>query len=427
MRTYSFFSRSYFLQSKPLFRLVAVKQTGNPSSPTAPRAVDDYALLVMLVAQQRQVSRADLARLAGLSRSTVSLRVDEILKTGLIRESGNGPSTGGRRPVVLTVNPEAGVVLAADLGATHCHVAAADLAGNILALQSGGVDMGAGPVAVLNEILRHCAEVLGSCEKTPSDVLAVGIGIPGPVEFSTGTVVRPPIMPGWDDFVVSEYIGRSFFVPVVVDNDVNVMALGEYVERGQRDTSLLFIKVGTGIGCGIVSHGELHRGLDGAAGDIGHTRLPDHDDTVCACGNTGCLEAVASGGAIVRQMRAEGRDVQVTSEVVRLAQSGDRDVMYRVRRAGEHIGSVLATLVNFYNPETIIIGGSLAALNDDLLAPIRGVVYQRATTLATRRFRLEITALGWQAGVLGAVELARRAALSPDAVGRRLVPAQTET
>jgi predicted NBD/HSP70 family sugar kinase len=390
------------------------------------RAVDDYALLVALVSEQRQVSRADLARLAGLSRSTVSLRVDEILKTGLIRESGNGPSTGGRKPVVLTINPEVGVVLGVDLGATHCHVAAADLAGDTLAIHSGAVDIGEGPVAVLNEVLRHCAGVLEACGRTTSDVLAVGVGIPGPVEFSTGTVVRPPIMPGWDDFVVSEYIGRLFDAPVVVDNDVNVMALGEYVERGQRDTSLLFIKIGTGIGCGIVSYGELHRGLDGAAGDIGHTRLPDHDDTVCACGNTGCLEAVASGAAIARQLRAEGRDVQLTSDVVRLAQSGDRDVMYRVRRAGEHIGSVLATLVNFYNPETIIIGGSLAALNDDLLAPIRGVVYQRATTLATRRFRLEITTLGWQAGVLGAVELARRAALSPDAVGRRLVPAQTE-
>ena len=400
-------------------------KNGNQRIVAAPRAADDYALLVALVAQERQVSRADLARLAGLSRSTVSLRVDEILKTGLIMESGNGPSTGGRRPVVLTVNPDVGVVLAADLGATHCHIAVADLAGNPLALHSDALDVGAGPVAILDEVLGHFAEVLAACGRSSSDVLAVGIGVPGPVEFSTGTVVRPPIMPGWDDFVVPEYLGRSFDAPVVVDNDVNVMALGEYVERGQRDTSLLFIKIGTGIGCGIVSHGELHRGLDGAAGDIGHTRLPDHDNTVCACGNTGCLEAVASGAAIARQLRAEGRDVHLTSDVVRLAQSGDRDVMYRVRRAGEHIGSVIATLVNFYNPETIILGGSLAALNDDLLAPIRGVVYQRATTLATRRFRLETSALGWQAGLFGAIELAQRVC-SLRCSGSLAPPSQTD-
>jgi predicted NBD/HSP70 family sugar kinase len=341
-------------------------------------------------------------------------------------ESGDGPSTGGRRPVLLTLNPEAGVVLAADLGATHCHVAAADLAGKTTVIRDSAVDIAAGPVAVLDEVQHHFADVLSRCGRSSSDVLAIGIGVPGPVEFYTGTVVRPPIMPGWDDFVVSEYLGKSFDAPVVVDNDVNAMALGEYVERGQRDTSLLFIKVGTGIGCGIVSHGELHHGMDGAAGDIGHIRLPDHDSTVCACGNTGCLEAVASGAAIARCLRGEGRDVQTSSDVVRLAQAGDPDVMYRIRTAGEQIGSVVASLVNFYNPETVIIGGSLAALYDDLLAAIRGVVYQRALPLATRRLRLETTALGWQAGLLGAIELARRSAFSPGVLGRWLAPAQTD-
>lgn len=393
---------------------------------SATRAADEHGLLVGLVAQRRQISRAELARLTGLSRATVSVLVDKILQTGLIMESGDGPSTGGRRPVLLTLNPEAGVVLGADLGATHCHVAAADLAGNTTVIRDSAVDIAAGPVTVLDEVLQHFADVLSRSGRSPSDVLAVGIGVPGPVEFSTGTVVRPPIMPGWDDFVVSEYLGKSFDVPVIVDNDVNVMALGEYVERGERDTSLLFIKVGTGIGCGIVSRGELHRGMDGAAGDIGHIRLPDHDDTVCACGNTGCLEAVASEAAIARRLRGEGREIQTSSEVVRLAQAGDPDVMHRIRTAGEQIGSVVASLVNFYNPETIIIGGSLAALYDDLLAAIRGVVYQRAAPLATRRLRLETTALGWQAGILGAIELARRAALSPGALGRWLAPAQTD-
>jgi predicted NBD/HSP70 family sugar kinase len=386
---------------------------------------DEQGLLCGIIGERRQISRAELASLTGLSRATVSVRVDKILESGLIIESGTGTSTGGRRPVMLTLNPEAGVILAADLGATHCHVAVADLTGTAMAVHSGSVNIAAGPVAVLDEMLDDFSQALSRCGRSSNEVLAIGIGVPGPVEFSTGTVVRPPIMPGWDDFVISDYVRKTFDAPVVVDNDVNTMALGEYVRRDRRDTSLLFIKVGTGIGCGIMLRGELHRGVNGAAGDIGHIRLPDHEDTVCACGNVGCLEAVASGAAIARRLQAAGRDVQTSSEVVRLAQAGDPDVMHRIRKAGEQIGSVVASLVNFYAPETIIIGGSLAELRGDLLAAIRGVVYQRAVPLATRKLRLETTALGSQSGLLGAIELAQRAALSPDALGRWLAPDPT--
>ena len=199
---------------------------------------------------------------------------------------------------MLTLNPEAGVILAADLGATHCHIEVADLTGRAMAIHSVPVNIAEGPVPVLDELLDNFRRRTCRCGRSATEVLAIGIGVPGPVEFSTGTVVRPPIMPGWDGFVISDYVRKSFDAPVVVDNDVNTMALGEYVGRDRRDTSLLFIKVGTGIGCGIILRGELHRGVNGAAGDIGHIRLPDHEDTVCGCGNVGCLEAVASGAAI---------------------------------------------------------------------------------------------------------------------------------
>lgn len=391
---------------------------------SASRVAEEEELLCGLIGERRQISRAELASLTGLSRGTVSVRVEKILTSGLIIESGAGISTGGRRPVMLTLNPEAGVILAADLGATHCHVAVADLTGSATAVHSRPINISAGPVAVLDELMDDFNEALSRCGRSSNDVLAVGIGVPGPVEFSTGTVVRPPIMPGWDDFVISKYVRESFDVPVVVDNDVNTMALGEYVRRDRRDNSLLFIKIGTGIGCGIMLRGELHRGVNGAAGDIGHIRLPDQEDTVCACGNVGCLEAVASVAAIARHLQAVGRDVQTPSEVIRLAQAGDPDVMHLVRKAGEQIGSVVASLVNFYDPETIIIGGSLAELHSDLLAAIRGIVYQRAVPLATRKLRLETTALGSQSGLLGAIELAELAALSPAALGRWLVPDQ---
>jgi predicted NBD/HSP70 family sugar kinase len=204
---------------------------------------------------------------------------------------------------------------------------------------------------------------------------------------------------------------------VLVDNDVNVMALGEYWGRGLTGGELLYVKVSTGIGCGIIINGKVHRGADGAAGDIGHVQVADHsDDSLCACGNIGCLEAVASGSALARKLGTEGLPTSTARDVVDLAKGGDARAVRSVRVAGQQIGVVLASLVNFYNPSIIVIGGALADLRDDLLAGIRGVVYHRALPLATRHLRIETTALGRHAGIRGALILAAEHARSPAAV-----------
>jgi predicted NBD/HSP70 family sugar kinase len=216
------------------------------------------------------------------------------------------------------------------------------------------------------------------------------------------------VVPG----VLSEY----FDVPILVDNDVNIMGLGEYWSRGLVNEQVLFVKVATGIGCGIITNGEVHRGADGAAGDIGHVRVTVEEDVLCSCGNLNCLEAVASGWALARQLAAEGLGVEHVSDVVRLSQAGDARALRLVRIAGQRIGEVLASLVNFYNPNRIILGGALAVLRDDVLAGIRGVVYQRALPLATRHLTIETTAFGHRSGVLGASLLAAHATLSQNRV-----------
>ena len=257
-------------------------------------------------------------------------------------------------------------------------------------------------------------ELLAENGRTVRDVRAIGIGVPGPVEFATGTVVQPPIMPGWDGVVVPEVLSEHFDAPVLVDNDVNIMGLGEYWSRRLKKEKVLFVKVATGIGCGIVTDGEVHRGADGAAGDIGHIRVTVEDDVICSCGNLNCLEAVASGSALVRQLAAQGFDVRHPRDIVSLSQAGDAKVVRLVRVASQRIGEVLASLASFYNPSRIILGGALAVLRDDLLAGIRGVVYQRALPLATRRLTIETTAFGHRSGILGATILAAHSALSPD-------------
>jgi predicted NBD/HSP70 family sugar kinase len=377
----------------------------------------ELAQLVSLIAAGKATTRADLARLTGLARSTVSQRVDLLVRYGLLTDLGSGPSTGGRRPLMLALDPSFGIVLGADIGATHCRLGVGDVSGNISAELDMQIEVSAGPDAVLGAVLAGFSRLLEQVGRVPRDVRGIGIGVPGPVEFATGTVVQPPIMPGWDGLAIPDRFREHFPGAVLVDNDVNVMALGEYWGRGLTSGELLYVKVSTGIGCGIIINGKVHRGADGAAGDIGHVQVADHsDDSLCACGNIGCLEAVASGSALARRLSAEGLTASTARDVVDMAKGGDARAVRSVRVAGQQIGVVLASLVNFYNPSMIIIGGALAELRDDLLAGIRGVVYHRALPLATRRLTIETTALGRHAGIRGALILAAEHARSPAAV-----------
>lgn len=360
----------------------------------------------------------DLASATGLSRSTVSQRVEVLLRRGVLEEIGNGRSSGGRRPVLLALRDRAGVVLGADVGATHCRLAVATLDGKIVVARDEVLAVTDGPEPLLSGVTESFAKLLKDSGRGPEDVFAIGMGVPGPVEFATGTVVQPPIMPGWDGFEIPRWFKDHLDAPVVVDNDVNVMAIGEYLGGDHREPSLLFVKVSTGIGCGIIIDGAIHRGADGAAGDIGHVRVAEESDTLCTCGNTGCLEAVASGSAIVHDLRDQGLDIGSVPDVVRLAQAGDPRVVRSVRSASVKIGEVLATLVSFYNPGSIVLGGTLAQLSDDLLAGIRSVIYSRALPLATRRLRIEKTSLGSGAGIRGAVLLAAHHALEPAGLKR---------
>ncbi|MHB1929799.1 MAG: ROK family transcriptional regulator [Acidimicrobiales bacterium] len=378
----------------------------------------DLAQMLSLVAATPGATRAEIARMSGLARSTVSQRVDALLRAELIHEVGGAPSSGGRPATVLALNRSLGAVLAADLGAAHCRLAVADLNGLIIREQAHEIDIAEGPATVLGLVTTWFNALIEDAGWQPRDVRVVAAGLPGPVEFSTGTVVRPPIMPGWDGYAVPGWFSDHFDAPVLVDTDVNVMALGECWGRELRDEQIVFVKVGTGIGCGIISGGVVHRGADGAAGDIGHIRVAGADDTVCTCGNTGCLESVASGSALARALNREGLDTVTARDVVDAVIAGDPRALRAVRVAGERIGEVLASLVNFYNPSRVVIGGALAELRDDLMAGTRAVVYDRALPLATRHLVIEPSNLGGRAGVLGACVLAVNHALSPSVLER---------
>jgi glucokinase len=360
-------------------------------------------------------TRADIQLVSGLARSTVAARIDELLASGLIRPVAEGASTGGRPPSRFAMDPSARLVAAADLGAAHATLAIADLHGSPLAERRASLAISEGPSRVLGWLVDALAGLLADLGRSPADLAAIGIGLPGPVEFSTGRPVNPPIMPGWDLFDVSGWIRGRIDVPVLVDNDVNISALGELKVAWPDTRHLMFVKIATGIGSGIISEGRLQRGARGSAGDIGHVEVPGGPDVPCTCGNTGCLEALASGSALAAALGVAGG-----SDVVELVKAGDTDAIQAVRQAGRDIGRVLATAVSLLNPRAIVLGGSMARVGEHLIAGVREAVYTRSMPLATEQLTITASTAGSQAAVLGAAVLAAEHALSPEVLASLL-------
>jgi glucokinase len=369
--------------------------------------------LFQLLRDGRPRTRAELAALTGLARSTIGLRLDSLTELGLVGPVADAVSTGGRPPSRVALRPSSRVVLAADLGASHAHVAITDLMGQELTSHREKLEIGLGPEHVLGWMVEHADELLERLGKTRSDVIAAGIGLPGPVEFSTGRPVNPPIMPGWDAFDVPGWVRQHIDIPVFVDNDVNIMALGERQHSWPNAEHLFFLKVATGIGSGIISGGQLQRGAQGIAGDIGHIPVARGAGIACRCGNTGCLEAIASGPAIAAGLRREGRDVDGGADVIELVRQGDIDAVRAVRQAGRDIGEVLTTCVSLINPSVIAIGGSMAQAGEHLIAGVREVVYSRSMPLATEHLTIAQSRAGENSAILGASMLAIHYALSP--------------
>jgi glucokinase len=361
-------------------------------------------------------TRAELAKATGLARSTIAARVDELMRMGLITPVAEAVSTGGRPPSQFALNPAAKVVIAADVGASHATVAVTDLTGGILASRSEPLDIALGPERVLTWLAEGAAHLLDELGRDRSHVAAVGIGVPGPVEHSTGQPVNPPIMPGWDRFDIPGWLNQHLEAPVLVDNDVNIMALGERSAAWPGVEHLMFVKIATGIGAGLISGGTLQRGAQGVAGDIGHVQVARAANVPCRCGNRGCLEAIAAGPAIARTLREQGVEAHTGSDVVDLVKRGSIEAIQAVRQAGRDIGEVLTTCVSLVNPSVIAIGGSMARVGEHLIAGVREVVYTRSTPLATEHLSIVQSAAADRAAILGASMLAVEHALSPEAL-----------
>ncbi|MFJ8029713.1 ROK family protein [Streptomyces sp. NPDC096032] len=382
--------------------------------------------LLELVRSGRAVTRGALQEATGLSRATVGQRLDRLFRAGWLREGAGGPvgsPLGGRPAVTLEFDDSHAVVLVADLDTRHARAAVLTLTGELLAEDSGTLVVEHGPEAVLGELGRRFADLLAKAGRPAAAVCGIGLAVPGPVDSETGRVVQPPIMPGWDGYDIRGRLSRAFTehtgtpaVPVLVDNDANLMAYGEQ-RTGHPDCSaLVLVKVSTGIGAGVVVDGSIYRGVDGGAGDIGHVRVGA--DALCRCGSYGCLAAVASGGAVAGRLAESGVPAASGSDVRDLLAAGHPQAAALAREAGRRVGDVLATVVTLLNPGVLVIAGDLAGT--PFLTGVRELLYQRALPRSTASLDVVTSRLGERAALIGAGALVVEHLYAPARVEERL-------
>lgn len=382
--------------------------------------------LARLIASHAAVTRADLVRVTGLARSTVTGALDLLEQAGVIRNLGTRPTIGRGRPAEdLGLSPSFGLILVADVGIHFARLSLHDLSQEILASVEMPLDVAQGPAAGLAAVTDEFRTMLARIDHPRPVPLVLVIGLPGPMDTTRGIPVKPPIMPGWDGYPVADALRAEFGCQVLCENDVNLRALGEARSLPPDQSPLLYIKISSGIGGGLVTAtGELYHGADGSAGDIGHVRVHDAPDVLCRCGNYGCIEAVASAPAILRrlgELDTTGHKAPTTREELDAAlRMNEKLTVGLIREAAERIGEVVANLVHFYNPARIVVGGGLTVPSDDLLAGIRAVVYRRALPLATRNLVISQPTLGEWSGVGGGVVLGIEQALTVDALSPAL-------
>jgi predicted NBD/HSP70 family sugar kinase len=373
--------------------------------------------IVNLVRNGEATTRPEIGRVTGLGRGVVTQRVGQAIQMGYLTEGRFGASSGGRHPRTLRFHAERGLIVVCALGVLHVRVGIAALDGDILEHIHRVWDISRGPEETLKVVMSLVDEVLKKGPKQP--IWSVVVGLPGPVDFASGQPVAPPNMPSWNAFDVRAPFEERFHAPVWVDNDVNLLALGERGRWRDPDVNLIYCKIGSGIGAGLLSEGKIHRGANGAAGDIGHVRI-GISDAQCRCGKIGCLEASAGGWALVQQAELAIRAGHTSSladrdkkgpltihEVALAAQGGDALAITLVQRSARVVGESLSAMVNMFNPGVVVLGGAIASAGEVFLAEVRQRIYELSLPLATRDLQITFSAKDEREPLRGGAELAR--------------------
>ncbi|SEN34833.1 ROK family protein (putative glucokinase) [Actinacidiphila rubida] len=349
------------------------------------------------------LTQAEIARSTGLSAATVSNIVRELRDNGTVQVTPT--SSGGRRARSVALSGDAGIVVGVDFGHSHLRVAVGNLAHQVLAEQSEPIDVDASASQGFDRAEQLVARLVESTGVSPEKVLGVGLGVPGPIDVETGALGSTAILPGWSGINPRQELSDRLGVPVQVDNDANLGALGELVWGGGRGVKdLAYIKVASGVGAGLVIDGRIYRGPGGTAGEIGHITL-DESGPVCRCGNRGCLETFTAARYVLELLRGSHGEGLTIPRMVQLGREGDPGCRRVIGDVGRHIGMGVASLCNLLNPSRVVLGGDLAEAGELVLGPIRESVSRYAIPSAAQRLSVVPGALGARAEVLGALAL----------------------
>ena len=370
--------------------------------------------ILSLIASGAANSRAALLAASGMSRVTVTQRLNVLLGVGIVEETLRTLPSGGRPTRVLGIRGSAGYMLVADIGETHIHLAAMNLVPDILAQSTIAFSIAEGPVATLQRMTEEFDKLAAGLGQ--GFLVAVSLSMPTPVDFKRGRVVGPSVLYGWDDFDIASWLGEHYKAPIYVENDVNLMTIYEHRHNFPRVDDMIFIKAGTGIGSGIIAGGKIFRGAQGAAGDIGHIQFNSPDAPLCRCGKLGCVEARAGGWAIARDLAEKGLQAETARDVIALVEMQKPEAIMLLRRAGQTIGEVASDVVSILNPSLIVVGGMLARGGDFLLSGIRELVYQRCLPLATGELKIMLAEPKTDSALIGAAHLVLDDVFSPGKV-----------
>ena len=366
-----------------------------------------------LIRGQRAATRTEIGKLTGLSRTAVASRIAALVAVGLVTEREQAPSTGGRPAALLSFDVDAGVVLSVAIGISRTRLAVCNLAGEVQSISDIDQEVALGPDDLMPDVVKRLDVLLQEFPDVP--VYGVGLSLPGTVDRDRGCSRDSPILRGWDGVDLRPYFSelqRLLTAPVVLDNDANAIAV---VERQGYD-DVLVIKASSGLGAGIVSGGVLQRGAAQAAGEFGHNKTAAAQGLPCRCGDTGCVEAIAGGWAVVQALQKQGRSVRHLRDVVELAHQGDAEARRMIRDSGRYVGEVLAAAVNLLNPAVVVVAGDMAGAYEIYVAGLRETLYGNATAQATRSLEVVPAAHGSRSGTVGGAVMVLDEVLDPRAV-----------
>lgn len=386
--------------------------------------VNKHAVLDLIRFTPGGISRAELAQRMDLSRAAMTAIVNDLLTSDVVRETESRNGQSGRPPIILEINAKRGYVLGIDMGATHLGIILADFTAHVLDEVEIPSIIADGPETCVRRADEQIRNLLAKNNLQFSDIISIGIGVPGPIASEAGTVFAPPIMPGWDGFPIQAALEEKWGLPVALNNDAELGALGEWAYgAGRGENYLAYIKVGTGVGSGLLLNGQIYRGATGSAGEIGHLTI-EENGPLCTCGNAGCLEAVAGGRAIAQQAQEAVLKGQRTllsgmgpvealtaRDVAAAARRGDLVSQQIIARAGRYLGIAIAGLVNLVNPRMVVVGGGVAQIGDLLLQPIRDTIARRSLQASARTVKINTAILHRRSSGMGAIVQALTIAL----------------